>query len=133
MTAHDFEYQLAGPASPPVPALVLHAFRTGFPDGMPRAACRGEDPELFSPIAVASPAWVQAWAAKDICGRCPVRADCLAYALVTGRTVSGAGPHGKNAGLGAARPCTARQTTTSPLTFSRRAVFHGMPVRAADG
>jgi WhiB family redox-sensing transcriptional regulator len=49
-----------------------------------RAACRGEDPELFFPIGAAGPALVQIARAKQVCARCPVRAACLRYALVTG-------------------------------------------------
>lgn len=47
-----------------------------------RGACRQADPELFFPTgAVASLAARQAEAAKTVCGPCPVRADCLSYAL----------------------------------------------------
>ena len=49
---------------------------------MSRGACRQADPELFFPIAaVAGPAVRQAEAAKSVCGRCDVRANCLSYAL----------------------------------------------------
>ncbi len=48
------------------------------------AACRGEDPELFFPIGSVGPALAQIAAAKKICARCPVRASCLRFALVTG-------------------------------------------------
>jgi WhiB family redox-sensing transcriptional regulator len=44
------------------------------------AACRHEDPELFFPL---SPATVTQ--AKTVCGECPVRAACLAYACATGQ------------------------------------------------
>lgn len=45
------------------------------------AACKTTDPETFFPL---SPAGVEA--AKDICrGGCPVREQCLAYALSTGQ------------------------------------------------
>ena len=50
------------------------------------AACQGVDPELFFPVGVTGPAVVQIRAAKAICGRCPVRERCLAYALDTGQT-----------------------------------------------
>lgn len=50
-----------------------------------RAACRGEDPELFFPIGAAGPALVQIARAKQVCARCPVRAACLRFALVTGQ------------------------------------------------
>lgn len=44
-----------------------------------RAACRDEDPDLFFPERGES-----IEAAKEICGRCPVRLDCLRYALKVG-------------------------------------------------
>ena len=40
------------------------------------SACRGTDPELFYPEHGASNK-----EAKDVCRGCPVRADCLEYAL----------------------------------------------------
>lgn len=42
----------------------------------PRAACRGEDRELFFP----RPGEV-ALKARSICGRCPVQTECLTYGL----------------------------------------------------
>jgi WhiB family redox-sensing transcriptional regulator len=49
---------------------------------MPLGACHGEDPELFFPAAPAGTR-PQTDAAKEVCGRCLVRGECLAYALVT--------------------------------------------------
>lgn len=43
-----------------------------------RAACRGMDPDLFFPSRGDRVATEKA---KEICSRCPVRADCLAHAL----------------------------------------------------
>ena len=63
-------------ASIPVP----HAERSGW---MLRGACRTEDPELFFPISAAGPGLAQVSSAKAVCGRCPVRANCLSYALIT--------------------------------------------------
>jgi WhiB family transcriptional regulator, redox-sensing transcriptional regulator len=49
---------------------------------MSRGACRQADPELFFPIAaVTGPAARQVEAAKAVCERCAVRANCLSYAL----------------------------------------------------
>jgi len=46
------------------------------------AACRGEDPELFFPVASDGPAFqAQVMAAKAVCRRCPVRGNCLSEAL----------------------------------------------------
>lgn len=47
-----------------------------------RAACLGEDPELFQPVTDAGAAYeTQVAAAKAVCGRCPVRPECLTFAL----------------------------------------------------
>ena len=50
-----------------------------------RAACRGEDPELFFPVGSAGPALAQIAEAKKICARCPVLRACLAFAMATGQ------------------------------------------------
>ncbi|MGH3149154.1 MAG: WhiB family transcriptional regulator [Streptosporangiaceae bacterium] len=51
-----------------------------------RAACRGEDPELFFPVGSAGPATLaQITEAKTICARCPARRACLVFALATGQ------------------------------------------------
>lgn len=47
-----------------------------------RAACRDADPEIFFPVAESGPALARAEAeALDYCAVCPVRAQCLAFAL----------------------------------------------------
>lgn len=43
---------------------------------MDRAACRGADAELWFPDRGQSTAY-----AVDVCGRCPVKADCAEYAI----------------------------------------------------
>ncbi|MDH2430838.1 WhiB family transcriptional regulator [Sphaerisporangium sp. TRM90804] len=48
-----------------------------------RAACRGEDPELFFPISAKGPGHAQHERAKAVCRRCPVRKPCLDFALRT--------------------------------------------------
>ncbi len=50
-----------------------------------RAACRDEDPELFFPVGNLGPAARQEAEAKAVCARCPVAAQCLAYAMRTGQ------------------------------------------------
>jgi Transcription factor WhiB len=51
-------------------------------DWRTQAACLGVDPELFFPIAGAGPVDdTQVGAAKRVCRRCPVVAECLAEAL----------------------------------------------------
>jgi WhiB family redox-sensing transcriptional regulator len=49
------------------------------------AVCRGEDPELFFPLGSAGPALAQIVAAKAVCARCPVREECLRFAMRTGQ------------------------------------------------
>ncbi|KUH40005.1 MULTISPECIES: WhiB family transcriptional regulator [Streptomyces] len=49
------------------------------------AACRHEDPDLFFPVGTSGPAVMQAEEAKKICGRCPVREQCLQWAVETGQ------------------------------------------------
>jgi WhiB family redox-sensing transcriptional regulator len=48
-----------------------------------RAACLSCDPDLFFPIAPSGPALQQIAQAKAVCARCPVRRECLQYALAT--------------------------------------------------
>lgn len=39
-------------------------------------ACRGVEPEVFFPVSDD-----EAWRAKEICGVCAVKTDCLVFAL----------------------------------------------------
>jgi WhiB family transcriptional regulator, redox-sensing transcriptional regulator len=48
-------------------------------------ACLDQDPELFFPAARSVTAWVQLALAKNVCARCPVRGECLRFALATGQ------------------------------------------------
>lgn len=48
------------------------------------AACRREDPELFFPVGTRGPALQQIRQARAVCAGCPVRLDCLTFALVNG-------------------------------------------------
>lgn len=48
------------------------------------AACLESAPELFFPVSAYGPSMEQIVAAKSICGRCRVRADCLDWALRSG-------------------------------------------------
>ncbi|MEU0119265.1 WhiB family transcriptional regulator [Streptomyces bobili] len=56
-------------------------------DWRQRAACRQEDPELFFPIGTSGPALLQTEQAKAVCRRCPVRAQCLEWALETDQSL----------------------------------------------
>jgi WhiB family transcriptional regulator, redox-sensing transcriptional regulator len=53
------------------------------PDWRFRAACLTADPELFFPLSAAGPSATQLTEAKAICARCPVRRQCLDFALTT--------------------------------------------------
>jgi WhiB family transcriptional regulator, redox-sensing transcriptional regulator len=57
---------------------------TTHTDWRHRAACRDEDPELFFPLSDVGPGARQAAEAKAVCARCPVREQCLRYALENG-------------------------------------------------
>ena len=48
------------------------------------AACLDVDPDLFFPIGTTGPALDQIDEAKRICQACPVRKQCLAWALDLG-------------------------------------------------
>ena len=52
-----------------------------YDDWRHRAACRDQDPELFFPVSDIGPGARQTEQAKAVCARCPVRAQCLEYAL----------------------------------------------------
>ena len=51
------------------------------PSWYSRAGCHGLDPELFFPVGAAEPGPE----AQEACGSCPVRSDCLEFALRTGQ------------------------------------------------
>lgn len=66
------------------PGLAVHDEdeRPGESDWRTRGACQDADPELFFPTASTGPAWeAQARAAKALCRSCPVREQCLAFAM----------------------------------------------------
>lgn len=50
-----------------------------------QAACRDEDPDLFFPIGSTGPALVQTDEAKEVCRGCPVREQCLEWAMENGQ------------------------------------------------
>jgi WhiB family redox-sensing transcriptional regulator len=52
-------------------------------DWVQKALCKDEDPELFFPVGATGPAASQIRAAKAVCIRCPVRLECLEWALAT--------------------------------------------------
>ena len=91
MAEPDLDYQFTGPSSQTAAAPApLHRRRprlAALPMDrtrwMLRGACLREDPELFFPISASGPAQAQTSAAKAVCAQCPVRANCLSYALIT--------------------------------------------------
>jgi WhiB family redox-sensing transcriptional regulator len=66
----------------PAPAVPDRELHTSWHES---AACQGADTELFFPVSSTGPAASDIRAAKAFCGRCPVRACCLTYALDTGQ------------------------------------------------
>ncbi|MGY3200173.1 WhiB family transcriptional regulator [Streptomyces sp. TE5632] len=56
-------------------------------DWRTRAACRDEDPDLFFPIGTSGPALLQTEQAKAVCRRCPVREQCLDWAMDSGQSL----------------------------------------------
>ncbi|MFE3325687.1 WhiB family transcriptional regulator [Streptomyces sp. NPDC059176] len=49
------------------------------------AACLDEDPDLFFPIGNTGPALLQVAEAKAVCRGCPVREQCLRWAIEHGQ------------------------------------------------
>ena len=47
------------------------------------AACRDADPDIFFPVSAVGPGHDEVARAKAICARCPVRRQCLQFALAT--------------------------------------------------
>ena len=50
-----------------------------------RAACWGQDPELFFPDGTTAPALLQIEEAKAVCRRCEVVEACLTWAIESGQ------------------------------------------------
>lgn len=53
------------------------------PPALDNGACHGEDTDLFFPEGTQGRPAASPAAALAICGRCPVRAECLDWALTT--------------------------------------------------
>ena len=60
-------------------------FLNGLPDHMPAAPC-SEYPTAFVDASRRTPLKVDVENAKRLCGRCPVKAACLDYAVTNGET-----------------------------------------------
>lgn len=48
-----------------------------------RAVCRDTDPELFFPVGTTGQALLQIAKAKGVCCQCPVKDECLDFAMET--------------------------------------------------
>jgi WhiB family transcriptional regulator, redox-sensing transcriptional regulator len=103
-------------------------FSGDSPGWMPRAACRGEDPELFFPIAAVGPALTQVHAAKAVCSRCAVRARCLSYALTTRQTgIWGGTTQEERHAMRRSSEFPVRQHAASPGSAGLAPLHHGNP------
>ena len=47
------------------------------------AACRTADPDIFFPVSAHGPGEEDIAQAKEVCAQCPVRRQCLQFALAT--------------------------------------------------
>ena len=47
------------------------------------AICKDTDPELFFPVGTTGQALLQIDRAKQVCGECPVKIECLDFAIET--------------------------------------------------
>ena len=87
-------------------------------------ACLGADPDLFFPIAVGEAASTQVARALRICDGCPVRQQCLDFAMRTGRVARhlgrhhARGPHPRQAGP--QPPCRPPVAGHGEVTVQRR-------------
>ena len=89
------------------------------------AACRDVDSELFQPSAESGRVLAaQVVAAKAVCGRCPVREACLAFALVML-------PHGIAGGLTETERSALRHRTAAVAQAGDSADRAGSRVGAA--
>ncbi|MEZ0235656.1 MAG: WhiB family transcriptional regulator [Actinomycetota bacterium] len=83
-----------------------------------RARCIGEDPELFFPIGTTGPAIAQTARAIEVCEGCPVRAECLTWALDTCQDAGvwgGLGEEDRREIRRARRRAAAAAITTDPI------------------
>lgn len=77
-------------------------------DWRSRGACVSADPDLFFPISPDGPSQRQEARARAVCERCPVRADCLTFAVETRQA------HGVWGGLGEAELARLRRGLRVP-------------------
>jgi WhiB family transcriptional regulator, redox-sensing transcriptional regulator len=59
------------------------ALRVADDEWRDRALCRNTDPSLFFPVGATGIALVQIEHAKQVCDQCPVKQECLDFAIAT--------------------------------------------------
>ena len=77
-------------------------------------ACLSADPDLFFPISPGGASQRQVKRAKAICGICPVKAQCLAFAVETRQV------HGVWGGLGEEELARLRSSRRAPGAGAQR-------------
>lgn len=80
MTAHQVQEWRSGPLAGPAGQLSPRQAGVAW---QARGACRDAEPDLFFPLSATSASAGQIEAAKALCARCPVRRECLDFALAT--------------------------------------------------
>lgn len=65
-----------------MPEMIRYADPNGWAT---QGVCRHSDPELFFPVSRVGPGAGQVARAKAVCLRCPVRTECLEFALDSGQ------------------------------------------------
>ncbi len=109
------------PTAPPPPLVPGEDWRTA-------AGCAGTDPDFWHPEGDSPEAAAQTAAAKAICRTCPVREDCLEWALAAGRDVLGIA-----GGMTLAeRRRSRRRSVGGGLATERRAIARRMRASGID-
>lgn len=111
-------------------------------DWLTQAACREVDPELFFPVGLSAAARAQTERAKAVCEVCPVRSECLKWALDTGQTAGvwggmsehdrwelGARPVPRRSDAGQPRVRPAFDRCVAAREWIEEQVASGVPVR----
>lgn len=100
------------------------------PHWQPRGLCRKVDPEIFFP-----PVGKPGTEAREVCARCPVKAECLAWALAHPRLTEtgiygGTSDHQRRY-IRMGRPITPRRRRPAPQVRKARDLQPAAPLRAA--
>jgi WhiB family transcriptional regulator, redox-sensing transcriptional regulator len=86
-----------------------------------RAACADENPELFFPVGTTGPALREVDAAKRVCARCPVRGQCLSWAIRTGQASGVWGGTGEEERAALRRRALRAERTAAAISSARLA------------